>query len=294
MAGARLLMLITVVIWGWTFVATKVALVYVTPVELLGLRLLVALPVLAVLCLVRRPDGRLPPRAWGRAAPGAALFTAHFLVQITALRTATATNTSWIITLVPLILAALSWLLLGERAGARLAVGIAVATAGVLLLVSRGRLDNLDWLRSTGDWLALLSAFTWAAYTIATRDLARARDPLIVALAMILPAAAVTLGWMAFRSDWARLASLPPSAIVALLFLGVLGTALAQWFWQVGVARLGASRAGVFLYVEPLATTALAVPLLGEPFGAASASGAALVLLGVWYAQREPQGRTAA
>jgi drug/metabolite transporter (DMT)-like permease len=74
---------------------------------------------------------------------------------------------------------------------------------------------------------------------------------------------------------------LPPSAWAALLFLGLLAQGLAFLAWQVGVARLGASRAGLYLYLEPLATTAVAVPLFGEPFGIAAALGGALVLLGV-------------
>ncbi len=71
----------------------------------------------------------------------------------------------------------------------------------------------------------------------------------------------------------------------------MLGT-LAQWFWQLGVARLGAARAGIFVYLEPLATTALAVPLLGETFGVATAVGGALLLLGVWHAERGPVARS--
>jgi len=42
------------------------------------------------------------------------------------------------------------------------------------------RLADPSWLRSTGDWLALASAHTWAFYTIATRDLVRRRPPLAV------------------------------------------------------------------------------------------------------------------
>ena len=80
---------------------------------------------------------------------------------------------------------------------------------------------------------------------------------------------------------------MPPLAWGSLLFLGVLGT-LAQWFWQIGVARLGASRAGVWLYLEPLATTALAVPLLGERCGPWTFVGGGMVLAGVAWAQRRP------
>ena len=51
-------------------------------------------------------------------------------------------------------------------------------------------------------------------------------------------------------------------------------------------SKLGATRAGLFLYLEPLATLALAVPLLGEPFGPLVALGGGLVLAGVYLGQR--------
>jgi drug/metabolite transporter (DMT)-like permease len=67
-----------------------------------------------------------------------------------------------------------------------------------------------------------------------------------------------------------------------LLYLAIPGLVIGNWFWQEGVARLGATRAGLYLYVEPIATLALAVPVLGEPFGPIAALGAALVLTGVY------------
>jgi drug/metabolite transporter (DMT)-like permease len=85
---------------------------------------------------------------------------------------------------------------------------------------------------------------------------------------------------------WTPWSQLDLETSLALGFLGLAGVALAQWFWQRGVAKLGAARAGLFLYLEPLSTTALAVPLLGEPFGAARALGGALVVLGVFLARR--------
>jgi SAM-dependent methyltransferase len=78
--------------------------------------------------------------------------------------------------------------------------------------------------------------------------------------------------------------------LAALLYLAVAGTALGQWFWQEGVARVGAARAGLFLYLEPLATAALAIPFLGESFGPVMALGGVLVLMGVYIAQQEQEG----
>lgn len=187
-------------------------------------------------------------------------------------------------------MAVLSYLFLHERIGWGGVAGIAVATVGVLLLVSRGNLADLRWLRSTGDWLVLVSAFTWAFYTIATRNVARRNDPLAVTFSILLIAALFTAVLFVVTADIARIRSLSPRGVAALLYLAIPGLALGQWFWQEGVAHLGATRAGLYLYIEPLATLTLAIPLLGEPFGVVTALGGGLVLGGVYIGQRDQSG----
>ena len=287
--GTRLLLLASVVIWGSTFVAMKIALAEVTPLELVGLRFGIGLPVLALVLRAKRIPLGFDRQDLPALAAGSAILVVHFLVQPFALSLegSTATNTGWIISFSPLGIALLSWLFLGERLSAGQIGGIALATFGVLVLVSKGDLENLAWLESRGDWLILGTAFTWALYTIVTRDLSRRRSPLAVTFVVFLPLCLVALGTTAARSDLSHFLHLSPSVVASIVFLGVLGT-LAQWFWQLGVGRLGAARAGVYLYLEPLATTALAVPLLGETVGAATVAGAALLLLGVWQAERSP------
>jgi len=283
----RVLLLSAVIIWGWTFVATKILLAEIGPVEIFGLRLAIGLPFLGAVLLVKRVPLRFARADARPLLLGGAIFTLHFLVQIAGLVTTTATNTGWIISVSPLALAVLSFLFLRERIGWRGVAGIIVATAGILLLVSRGRLTDLGWLRSTGDWLVLASAHTWAFYTVTTRDLVRRRHPLAVTFSILLIAAAFTAVLFAASADLASVRALSPRGIAALLYLAIPGLALGQWFWQEGVARLGAARAGLYLYLEPLATLALAVPLLGEPFGPFIALGGALVLAGVYVGQRE-------
>jgi drug/metabolite transporter (DMT)-like permease len=282
----HLLLLASVVIWGATFVAMKHLLGHLTPYELVGLRFAIGLPVLGAVLLARRVPLAFDRRDLLPLAIGSAILMAHFLLQPLALsmKQTTATNTGWIISFSPLWIALLSWLALGERLGARQIAGIAAATAGILVLVSGGDPRGLGWLESAGDWLIFLTAFTWALYTIATRDLARRRGALAVTLVVFVPTCVVCLVAMAVRSDASRLADLPLPAVLSLLFLGVLGT-LAQWFWQLGVAHLGAARAGLYVYLEPLATTVLAVPLLDEAFGVPTAIGGLLVLGGVFWAQ---------
>jgi drug/metabolite transporter (DMT)-like permease len=133
----------------------------------------------------------------------------------------------------------------------------------------------------------LASAHTWAIYTVVTRDLVRRRPPLAATFAVLSVAALLTAVLFAALGDPDSIGRLSMRGMLALLYLAIPGLALGQWFWQEGVAQLGASRAGLYLYLEPLATVALAVPLLGEPFGTVAAAGAALVLAGVFLGQRD-------
>jgi drug/metabolite transporter (DMT)-like permease len=286
----RVLLLSAVVIWGWTFVVTKILLAELGLVEIFALRLAIGLPTLGGVLLVRRVPLRFAPADAAPLLLGSAVFTLHFLVQLAGLVTATATNAGWIISVSPLALAVLSFLFLRERIGWGGVAGIALATAGILLLVSRGHLTDLTWLQSTGDWLLLVSAHTWALYTVATRDLVRRRDPLAVTFGILFIAAVVAAIGFAVWADLAAVRSLSARGIAALVYLGVGGLALGNWFWQEGVAQLGATRAGLYLYLEPLATLALAVPLLGETFGPYIALGGGLVLAGVYLGQGERSG----
>ena len=288
----RLLLLIAVVIWGWTFVATKILVAEIGPVEIFALRLAIGLPFLGAVLLLKRV-----PLHFGRAdvrplVLGGAIFTLHFLVQVAGLMTTTATNTAWLITVSPLALAVLSFLFLRERIGWGAVAGIAVATAGILILVSRGRLSDLGSVQTQGDWLVLVSALTWAIYTVVTRDLVRRRHPLAVTFSLLLIAAGFTAILFFASADLGRVRSLSAQGIAALLYLAIPGLALGQWFWQEGVAALGAARSGLYLYLEPLATLALAVPILGEPFGSFLAIGGGLVLTGVYLGQREQRVAT--
>lgn len=280
----HLLLLAAVVIWGWTFVATKLCLASMSPLQLVATRFLIAAPALYLVARMRGASFRIGSHA-RQLLPGVVIFSSHYLLQTWALEFTTATNTGWIIAVTPLSIALLAALFLRENVPPSMRVGLAVASLGIVVLVSRGDLGSLAWLSSVGDWMVLVSTVTWALYTIATRNPSRALDPVVVALAMTLPLAssALVLPWLV--QGWTPWAELGPEVALALLFLGLGGVAMAQWFWQVGIAKLGAAQAGLFLYLEPLATTALAVPYLGEPFGLPGALGGTLVLLGVFLAR---------
>lgn len=282
----KVFLLIAVIFWGWSFVFTKELLGYISPAEVMGLRLLIALPILLAVVKFKRIRFEFEPKDIGWVIAGGLIITAHFFIQITGIKTTTATNTGWIISITPLVMALLSFLFLKERIGKKEISGIIIATIGILLLVSKGQLFALDWLQSTGDWLVLASAHTWAIYTVVTRNISRKYNPLAVTTAILALPTGLLFIYMIFISDWSVFISLPPRPLFSLLALGILCMAIAHWFWQEGVAKFGATKAGIFLYLEPLSTTALAIPFLAEKFSLFTGLGGGLVLLGVFIAER--------
>lgn len=287
MFGARLVLLLCVIFWGWSFVATKIAVEYVTPAELLALRYIFAIPILLGVMIAKKVKFPFEKQDKIAVALGSTIITIHFLIQITGLKTTSATNTGWIISISPLVMAFLAFLILKEKITYKQIIGIIVATIGIILLVSRGNFTELDWLSSTGDWLVLASACTWAFYSIATRFVSQRQNPLAVTIGVLGPSALVILVYVGFTSDWSKFLQLPLKPVLAIIFLGVFAMGLAQWFWQAEMAKVGAARAGFFLYLEPLATTALAVPYLNEEFGPFAAIGGMMVLAGVYVAEKK-------
>lgn len=279
----QLLLLAAVIIWGSTFVASKVCLGVMSPVQLVAGRFLIAAPALFLLARTRGASFRLGAHKKVLLV-AVVTFSVHYLLQTWALEFTTATNGSWLVSLSPLSIALLASLFLREPMPS--AAGIVVASLGILVLVSRGELRNLATFSSVGDLMVLGSTFTWAVFTIITRNPSRSLDPAVVTFVMTVPLAASALVLPLVVERWTPWSALGLETSIALLFLGLAGVALAQWFWQRGVAKLGAAQAGLFLYLEPLVTTALAVPYLGEPFGPLAALGGILVILGVFLGRR--------
>jgi drug/metabolite transporter (DMT)-like permease len=283
---AWLYLLLCVTIWGWTFVATKLCLKYLDPVELLAVRLVIGVPFLWLVVAAKKIRLTFGSKDRKAILLAAAIIVIHLLIQAFALKYTSATNTGWIIGVTPLVMAVMAFFILKERLSRMAIFGVVIATVGIVLLVSRGNMASLNWFRAGGDWLILISTHTWALYTIVVRNITRAHHPLAVTFAVLIPGTIVMLFYLVIRSDWSRIIAMPLEGYLAMAFLSILGLAVAHWFWQEGVARIGATRSGIFLYLEPLATTALAVPLLGEQFGLLTGAGGLLVLAGVYIAQR--------
>jgi drug/metabolite transporter (DMT)-like permease len=282
--------LFAVIIWGGTFIATKVALREVSPATIVWSRFGIGVIVLGITVFARKQFA-LPAKSdlAYLALLGFIGVTFHQWLQATGLQTARATTTAWIVATIPVFTALLGWMVLKEKMGWVRVSGIVIAALGVLLIVSEGNLNSLfnGETGTIGDLLILISAVNWAVYTILSRrELARHPAARMMFYVMLF-------GWL-FSCIWifgfgpglTELPRLTASGWTSILILGIFGSGLAYIAWYDALQEIPASQLGVFINIEPLVTTLLAVPMLNEPITFLTLLGGAIIILGVWLVNR--------
>jgi drug/metabolite transporter (DMT)-like permease len=138
-----------------------------------------------------------------------------------------------------------------------------------------------------------VSAFSWGAYAVLSLPVLRRLDPLVVGgWTMLLGGlAALPLAFTGFPGLSGPISSVEWGSVgvaswVAVAYSTVLCSSFAIAAWQVSVARLGANKVLVYLYLVTLVGLLASVALLGEGLGPAKVAGAAAIMLGVYLARR--------
>jgi drug/metabolite transporter (DMT)-like permease len=275
----------SVVVWGASFIATKIALRDMQPVTVIWVRFAIGVFILGIVVLVRK-QFILPKRSelLYFVVLGFLGITFHQWLQSTGLVISKASTTAWIVATTPLFIAMLSWLFLREKLIWAQIAGIGLATIGVLLVISEGDISSLSIgeLGNYGDILILISAINWAVFSVISR---RGLENHPAALMMFYVMAA---GWLMISIPFFTgkgvkdLQSISFSSLLGVLFLGIFCSGIAYIFWYDALKSIPASQVGVFLYLEPLVAVILAAYLLGENIYLASLIGGILILIGVW------------
>ena len=268
------LVLLLVLIWGLTFVATRVALDDFSPAQLTALRFLVA--AVPVLVLPR------PPISWGRLIlVGLALYTGQFLFQFFGMALGTPPGLSSVVVqtqaLFTILFAALA---LGERPTLRQWTGTAVAFAGLALIAATAGHD----LTLVGLGVTALSAVSWGIGNVMVKRLPPV-DPLALAvwLCLVPPLPSLVLsaaldGPRALGTAIAR-ASWP--GVAATLYIGLVATVAGYAIWSALLRRYPAATVTPFALLIPFVAAYASSLAFGERFGPLRLGGMALVLLGL-------------
>lgn len=284
--------LFAVVVWGASFIATKIGVKEVTPITIVWLRFGMGVMILGIAVAARKEFAWPAKNEWAYfALLGFLGITLHQWLQSTGLVTAQASTTAWIVATTPIFMALLGWLVLKEKLTWGQSAGIALAALGVLLVVSKGDLRGISDgnFGTPGDFLILVSAPNWAIFsTLSRRGLQKHPAARMMFYVM-------TFGWLfssvAFFAggNLSEISKLSFNGWVGVAFLGIFCSGLAYIAWYDGLQAIAASQVGAFLYLEPLVAVVVAAVILAEPITWVSLVGGSIILLGVYLVNRIPQ-----
>ena len=291
-AKGHLAALLTVIIWGTTFISTKVLLADFQPIEILFFRFLMGL--LALVIIYPR---RLKQTGFRREivfiAAGLCGVCLYYLLENIALTYTIASNVGVIISVAPFFTAILSHLFLKreEKLRANFFIGFFAAMFGIGLISFNGASLQLNPI---GDLLALLAAFLWACYSILTRKISdygyntilTTRRIFFYGLLFMIPA----LFLFDFKLDLSRFVN--PVYLLNILFLGLGASALCFVTWNFAVKVLGAVKTSIYIYLVPVITVAASVLIIHEPFTWITGTGTVLTLAGLFISERKRSKNT--
>ena len=247
------LVALSALFWGANFALAGPVLADLPPLWAAALRFALGTAVMLGLVAWRSEELVAPLRRHAKvyALLGAVGIGGFNLLFFFALQTTSAANGALIMATNPLLTTLLAVMLLGETSSRRQLVALPVALSGVIVVICGGDLQRLANLQvARGDLLMIGADVMWAFYNILVRRYlpsgsALANTTLVMAAGMLL-LLAVAMG----SGESVHLPGI--KAGMALLTMAVGGTVLAYLFWNIGIARLGASRASLFLNLVPV------------------------------------------
>ncbi len=292
--AGHLAALLTIVVWGTTFISTKVLLVGFQPVEILFFRF-----VMGFLALLIAHPHRLHTQNRRQeltyAAAGLCGICLYYLLENIALTYTLASNVGVIISVAPFFTAILAHLFVRseERLRAQFFVGFLVAMAGIVFISLNGSKLELNPLE---DLLAVLAALVWAIYSLLTKKISSFGHPVVLStrrtffygILFMIPA----LFFFDFHPDLTHFTS--PTYLLNILYLGLGASALCFVTWNFAVKELGAVKTSVYIYMVPVITVLTSVLILHEQLTAFTLIGTILTLLGLILSEYKPQRRKTA
>lgn len=275
--------LLTVSMWGYSFVSSKVLLEHgMGPTEIYVCRFILAYLLIAIASHSRLFSNSFRDEVLFFLC-GLCAGSIYFIAENTALEYTLTTNVSLLTSMSPLITAMLVGLVYkNEKLGSGIWIGSAFAVIGVGCVVFNSSADVQ--IRPLGDFLSLAAAFSWAVYSIILRKLNALYDVWFISRKTFFYGLVTAVPFLLFEENKVNPLEIisEPAVWGNLLFLGVGASTVAYLLWAETVKRVGAVKANNYMYLQPVITLIVSALVLGERVTIVGYLGIALILGGLW------------
>ena len=290
-----LLMLVVITFWGSSFVVVKLVLSEgLTPIAIATFRFLIAGGAFLVFLLFKKTrkrdyrllvEGKDAPAILFLALSGVTLF---FSAQYIGIQMAGASIAAIFVCLLsPILIAALSTLILKERPSRKQVCGMGIAGAGTLIIIAGGTLDiqgNNEFL--LGSLILLSTPILWTAYNLMGKRTLEKYDPFLVVAHITIVGGLCLVPLSVAEGSLQSVFAMSFSSWLAILFLSVTCSLIGYYVWFYVLKRVGSVVTSSFLFAEPLVTVLFAIMFAGEKLSFSIIAGGLLIFVGVCLVTR--------
>ncbi len=283
--AGHLTALFTVMIWGTTFISSKILLQDFTPVEVLFYRFVLGLVALMVV-YPKAMKGTTWKQELLMAVGGLSGITLYYLLENIALTYTMASNVSVIVSTAPIFTVLFCNMLYKDekRTGVKFFIGFFITMAGIWMISFNGAALQLKPL---GDFLSLLAAIMWGIYSAAYKKITEFGYPVIqttrrmffYGVLFMIP----FLFFMDFEFDITGFAN--PVYLLNILYLGFGACALCFLTWNYAVTKLGAVKSSFYIYLVPVITVVMSSIILKEEMTIIAIIGTVLTIVGLFVSE---------
>lgn len=278
------LVIYAVTMWGLVPVGMRSLLLEVSPQTALLLRIFPA-GLFAAILLPFLPMRKLTRGHWFRLIAAALIGNMGYqALAAVGIQLIPASWTGMLFGLEPVFIALGASLFASEKLTAWFLVGLLVALGGTAVLVLGSATGQVRDVSVLGVLLVTASTMGWAIYTILIRPVSQANGAFATACLALAVAAMPTVALVSPKAV-SEILTLTPAQWGIVAFLSIFATVLATGAWNVALGHMESSRAGMFLYVQPLVAAAGGILLLREELTGWLMGGGALIFLGVALSQ---------
>lgn len=276
-------LILATIFWAGNFVFAKIGLQTLSPMELASGRFLVASVVLLVLMVYGRNNFRwtdIRPRLPVLFISGIIGVFGYNIMMFIGLKQTSSVNGALIMGLNPAFTLILSMMFLSVKVNKFQVLGLVLSFVGVLFVITNGDLQDLMRLNySKGDLLLIISSLTFGIFNVLNRKYLSGINPLSITAFTTFPSAILflllTLGGPEFAIGHFNSVN-----VLCILFMAVMGSVLAYFFWNSSVKEIGADKSAIYINLVPFFTAVLSV-CAGQSIQANQFLGGALIISGV-------------
>lgn len=273
--------LITVTVWGVTFVSTKVLITDgLDPSQIFIIRFAVAYLCTLLISHDRFTASGIKDELLMLVA-GITGGSLYFISENTALSLTFAANVSLIICCAPILTMISGKILFNDLIKPTAWIGTIIAFIGVGIVVLNG--SEKCGINPLGDVLTFVAALSWAIYCLLLKTLSRRYSNLFITRKVFGYGVITAVLYYILTDDIHGFAVTGP-IIGNLLFLGLGASFVCYLMWNASVKNLGAEKTSGYIYIVPLVTILSSTLILGEPVTITTLLGTILILGGVFMA----------